>query len=74
MIDIAKWEKRDSNLELLRIFGMFLIILYHSVGHAAEGYGKMLSEPFGLNTLVNIGLASWGQVEISYLYLLVLGS
>ena len=53
-------KKRDSNLELLRILGMFLIILYHSARHA--DYGKMLAEPFGLNTLVNVILTSWGQV------------
>lgn len=56
---------RNSNLELLRIFSMFLIVMHHCASHAISNSWGIVGMPFCLNQVLVILSGLWGQVGVS---------
>lgn len=58
-------DKRDSNIELLRIVAMLFIIAFHCVQHTGGSAFELMKSPFSMNLCITVLLGSFGNVSVA---------
>ena len=70
---INRMKERDSNFELLRIFAMFLIVLFHVCGNGVFSYWHNNSSQLDhINNFFCFLMAACGEVGVT-LFILISG-
>ena len=58
-------NKRESNIELLRIIAMLLIVLAHCITHGVGEYSRILNFNLNFNVFSSFALGIWGGLGVN---------